>query len=308
MKDVSLKQLRYFQAVMENGHFGRAAEACAISQPALSMRIKELEQSLGTVLFERSARHVRPTRFGEAFAARVRDVLLAVDELGEFARASRDRLAGRLHLGIIPTIAPYLLPALVAELGRSHPEIDLDIHETITSRLIAELLDGRLDAAIVALPVGEATLTEVELFSEPFVLVRPAAEADLPAPERDDLHHRRVLLLDEGHCFRDQALAFCGLPAAQNTSSGLAGSSLSTLVQMVGAGLGVTLIPDMAIDVEARWPSVCVTRLTDPQPVRAVGMIWRKTSPLAEQFAEIGDVVRRAAAAKGLSEPDLASE
>jgi LysR family hydrogen peroxide-inducible transcriptional activator len=157
--------LRYFNALARQGHFGRAAEACAISQPALSMQIKELEEVLGGVLLERSPRQVALTTFGEEAAPRVRDILRLVDELEDLARASRDRLAGRLRIGMIPTIAPYLLPEVIGNLTHMHPELDIHVRETLTPKLIEELADGRLDTAIVALPVSEPSLVEVALFS-----------------------------------------------------------------------------------------------------------------------------------------------
>jgi DNA-binding transcriptional LysR family regulator len=169
MTNVTLRQLRYFNALARHGHFGRAAEACAISQPALSMQIKELEEALGGVLLERSPRQVALTEFGEVAAPRVRDILRLVDELGDLARASRDRLVGRLRIGMIPTIAPYLLPEVIGNLTRMHPELDIHVRETLTPKLIQELAEGRLDTAIVALPVSEPSLVEVALFSEHFV-------------------------------------------------------------------------------------------------------------------------------------------
>src|SRR6188768_3161615 len=153
MIQMTLRQLRYFDALARHGHFGRAAESCSISQPALSMQIKEMEEVLGGVLLERSARQVTLTKFGEEIVQRVREILRSVDELGDFARASRDRLAGRLRIGMIPTIAPYLLPAIIGDLMRTHPELDIHIREAMTSKLIEELVDGRIDTAIVALPV-----------------------------------------------------------------------------------------------------------------------------------------------------------
>ncbi len=298
MKNLTLKQLRYFEALAQHGHFGRAAEASAISQPALSMQIRELEDALGTALFERGARHVRLTSFGEEFAQRARDILRAVDDLGELARASRERWAGRLRLGVIPTIAPYLLPRIIGDLGRTHPGLDIHVRETVTPRLIQELTDGRLDTAIVALPLSEPALTEVALFSENLVLVRPGAEAGKPVPSPDALREMRLLLLEEGHCFRDQALSLCNMPSTR-PREGLDGSSLSTLVQMVGAGIGVTLIPEMAVSVETRSAPVSVARFEGAQPTRTIGMIWRKSSPLAPQLQEIAEVVRQSAEAPG---------
>jgi LysR family transcriptional regulator, hydrogen peroxide-inducible genes activator len=289
MINVTLRQLRYFDALARHGHFGRAAEACAISQPALSMQIKEMEEALGGVLLERSARQVALTKFGEELLQRVREILRSVDELGDFARASRDRLAGRLRVGMIPTIAPYLLPKVIENLARLHPELDIHVRETLTPKLIKEVAEGRLDTAIVALPVSEPSLTEIALFKENFLFVRPGAQAGMPVPSRESLREMKLLLLEEGHCFRDQALSFCNMQAPPREV--LDASSLSTLVQMVGAGIGVTLIPEMAVAVETRSAAVSVARFKNPQPSRTIGMVWRKSSPLARQLQQISEVV-----------------
>ena len=289
MINVTLRQLRYFDALARHGHFGRAAEACAISQPALSMQIKELEDTLGGMLLERSARQVALTRFGEDLARRARDILRSVDELGDFARASRDRLAGRLRIGMIPTIAPYLLPKVIGNLTQTHPEIDIQVREALTPKLIQELAEGRLDTAIVALPVSETSLTEVALFNENFLLVRPRKDEGTPVPSREMLREMR-LLLEEGHCFRGQALSFCKMQSSPPREM-LDANSLSTLVQMVSAGIGVTLIPEMAVAVETRSASVSVARFKNPQPSRTIGMVWRKKSPLARQLLQISEVV-----------------
>jgi LysR family hydrogen peroxide-inducible transcriptional activator len=312
MIHITFKQLLYFDALAGHCHFGRAAEACAISQPALSMQIKELEEALGGVLLERGARQVRLTRFGEEVAQRVRDILRSVDELGDFARASRDRLVGRLRVGMIPTIAPYLLPTVIENLTRLHPELEIHVRETLTPKLIQELADGRLDTAIVALPVSEPSLTEAVLFSENFLLVRPGEDEGTPVPSSEKLREMRLLLLEEGHCFRDQALSFCNMQSPSPREV-LDASSLSTLVQMVGAGIGVTLIPEMAVAVETRSAPVSVVRFKNPQPSRTIGMVWRKTSPLARQLRQISEVVCLSADAlrkrrtKGTSSRDLRS-
>jgi LysR family hydrogen peroxide-inducible transcriptional activator len=294
MIETTLRQLRYFDALAGHSHFGRAAAACGISQPALSMQIKELEEALGAVLIERGARQVRLTKFGEEAALRARDILRSVDELGDFARASRGWLAGQLHIGMIPTIAPYLLPTVIGNLTRMHPELDVHVREALTSRLIQELVEGRLDTAIVALPVSEPSLTEVALFAENFLLVRPGEDEGTPVPSSETLREMRLLLLEEGHCFRDQALSFCNMQSSPPREV-LDASSLSTLVQMVSAGMGVTLIPEMAVTVETRSASVSVARFKDPQPSRTIGMIWRKTSPLAGQLLQLSEVVCRSA-------------
>lgn len=294
MANITLKQLRYFDALARHLHFGRAADASAISQPALSTRIKELEQTLGTALFERGPRHVSLTAFGEDFAVRARDILRSVDELGDMARAARGGLTGRLRIGVIPTIAPYLLPTLIGELTRAHPEIDVHVRETVTPRLLEELDDGQLDTAILALPIDAPALIEKPLFDEALVLVRHEAEAQAPIPAKEKLREMKLLLLEEGHCFRDQALSFCNVPSPQ-PRDGLDGSSLSTLVQMVGAGIGVTLIPEMAVPVETRSAPVTIGRFEGAEPQRTVGMVWRKTHPLVAQLEQIAAIVQHSA-------------
>ena len=298
MNNLTLKQLRYFEALAHHGHFGRAAEACAVTQPALSLQIRDLEDSLGAVLFERGARQVRLTRFGEDFAPRVRSILRSVEELGDLARASRDRLSGRLRIGVIPTVAPYLLPAVIYGPTQQHAGLHIRLRETLTARLLRELAEGRLDTAIAALPVSDAALEEVPLFAESFVLVRPAEDAEQPVPNSEMLREMRLLLLEEGHCFRDQALSFCDMHAARPREV-LEGSSLSTLVQMVGAGIGVTLIPEMAVAVETRSAAVSIARFPAPEPQRTIGMIWRRSNPLSSQLLQISHGVRAAAQSIG---------
>lgn len=291
-----MKHLRYFEALAQHGHFGRAAEACAISQPALSLQIKELEEILGVPLVERGMRQIRLTSLGTEFARRARSILRAVDELDDLARASLSPLAGRLRIGVIPTVAPYLLPTLLTRITARFPGLDLRPREAVTQRLVEDLLEGRLDTAIVALPVSEPSLVEVPLLEEEFVLVRPRADADKPVPNPDMLREMQLLLLEEGHCFREQALSYCNFSPSQPREL-MEGSSLTTLVQMVGAGIGVTLIPQMAVRIETAQAQVCVARLTPP-PARMIGMVWRRTNPLAEQFALLAGMVRETGAAQ----------
>ena len=293
MIGITIRHLRYFEALAQQGHFGRAADVCAISQTALSLQMKELEALLGAPLIERGARQIRLTALGEDFALRVRDILRAVDELGDLARASSGPLVGRLRLGVIPTIAPYFLPHVMQGLMARYPGLDLRPREAITQRLIEDLIAGRLDMAIVALPISEPSLVEERLFDEEFVLVRALADADRPVPSPDTLRAMRLLLLEEGHCFRDQALSYCNT-AASLPRDLMEGSSLTTLVQMVGAGIGVTLIPEMALTIETRSAPVSTARLAAPRPSRTIGMIWRKSNPLASQFGQITDSIRQA--------------
>ena len=296
MKNLTLKQFRYFEALAREGHFGRAAELCSISQPALSLQIKDLEDSLGTPVFERGARQIRLTAFGEAFRARVQTILQAVDELDDLARTARRQPFSRLRLGVIPTVAPYLLPRIIGDLLAAFPGLDLNVRESVTPKLLQELAEGRLDAAIVALPISDPAFAEWPLLSEEFVLLRPESDAAKPVPDVDALKTMRLLLLEEGHCFRDQALAFCGIDAARPREM-LEGSTLATLVQMVGAGIGVTLIPAMAVPVETRAAKVAVSHFKGTIPNRRIGMIWRKSNPLGAGLQEIGAIIRHSLAA-----------
>lgn len=291
MMSLTMKHLRYFDALARHGHFGRAAKACSISQPALSVQMKELEALLDAPLIERSARQIRLSNLGEALAERARDILRAVDEIEDLSRTFQGPLAGLFRLGVIPTVAPYLLPDLIKDLTARYPNLDIRPREAITQKLIRDLVDGRLDAAIVALPISEPALHEEPLFEEEFVLVRPIAESGQPVPKPDTLREMRLLLLEEGHCFRDQALSFCNASSSPLRHL-MEGSSLSTLVQMVGAGIGVTLIPEMAVSIESGSAPVCVVQLPDPRPMRKIGMVWRKSAPLADQFALIAERVR----------------
>lgn len=292
MIPITLKHLRYFDALARHRHFGRAAEASSISQPALSLQVKELEDILGAPLVERGARQISLTALGEEFALRARDVLRAVDELGALARAST-ALSGRLRLGVIPTVAPYLLPRVMRHLAAAYPDLDLRPREAVTPKLVRDLAERRLDLALLALPVSEPSLVETPLFDEEFLLVRNLDAAHLPVPPLADLPAEPLLLLEEGHCFRDQAIAVCKLPP-RPTGEIMEGSSLSTLVQMVGAGIGVTLIPEMAAEVELRSAPVVLHKLPEPRPKRTIGLVWRRSNPLSERFSDLAEGLRAA--------------
>jgi LysR family hydrogen peroxide-inducible transcriptional activator len=292
MIGITIKHLRYFEALARLGHFGRAAADCAISQPALSVQIKDLEDLLGAPLVERGPKTIRVTGLGEEVAARARDILRSVDELGDLARASHNPLIGRLRIGVIPTIAPYYLPSVIRTLGTQFPGLNVLPREAITERLIGDLLDGTLDTAIMALPVSEPRLQEVPLFDEDFVLVRPVNDAEKPVPSTEMLRDMRLLLLQEGHCFREQALSFCNISPTSPRAL-MEGSSLSTLVQMVGAGIGVTLIPEMAVKIDTQSAPVSVARLPAPRPTRRIGMVWRKTNPLSDRLTHMAEILRQ---------------
>lgn len=306
MKNLTLKQMRYFEALARHRRFRLAADACAISQPALSMQIKEMEEDVGQDLFERSARDVKLTAFGEIFALRVREILRDVDELGELARAARNAFLSRLRIGVIPTVAPYLLPTIINDLNRNFEGIEIRIRETQTTRLLEELKQGDLDLAIVALPISEPSLTELKLFDEEFVLVRSRDDEGKPVPERTALPKMRLLLLEEGHCFRNQALSFCNVGSSQPREV-MEGSSLSTLVQMVSAGIGITLIPEMAVSMETRSAHVSISHFEAPAPSRSIGMIWRNATPLSRQLHDISEVIKsstqRARESTGVTQP-----
>lgn len=291
MDKITIRHLRYVEAVARHRHFGKAASACAISQPALSMQVGDLESILGATLFERSSRQIRLTPFGRTFLHKAEEILRSMDELGDIARSANSGIPQDLRIGIIPTIAPYLLPEIIRVVTHRYPQIHLEVRETQTRNLIDELNEGQLDIAIVALPVSESNLLEVALFSETFVLVRPRSGKHEPVPDKASLSQMRLLLLEEGHCFREQALDYCSIGRSSKRQA-LNGSSLSTLVQMVGSGMGVTLIPEMAVEVETRSADVSVARFAAPAPGRTVGMIWRKSNPLSDRFTEIADVVR----------------
>ncbi|WP_420337064.1 hydrogen peroxide-inducible genes activator [Roseibium sp.] len=291
MIGLTLKHLKYINALATHKHFGRAAEACAITQPALSIQIKELEAMMGAPLVERNARQVHMTPLGRELVERAQGILVAVDELSDVVRAAKGPMSGRFRLGIIPTIAPYIFPNVVTSLAEQFPGLDLQPREAITQSLVEDLLAHKLDAAVVALPISDPTIREFALFKEDFVLVRNLKDDDKPVPSPSRLKEMKLLLLEEGHCFRDQAISFCDL-SGPTTREVMEGSSLSTLVQMVGAGIGLTLIPEMAVPFETRSADVSVARFKSKSPSRTIGLIWRKSNPLKEQLLEIGAVVR----------------
>lgn len=291
---ITLRQLRYLSALARHRHFGRAAEECAISQPALSMQVRELEREIGAKLVERRPGDIELTEIGTEVSQRAEHILAATRDLVDFAR-HREVLAGPLKLGIIPTLAPYVLPRVLPQLQHAYPRLRLEVRETQTKSLIDELSSGSLDVVMLALPVEGADLETLALFDDPFLLAVPADDP-LPARARvgvNDVNQRRLILLEEGHCLRDQALAFCATRRADQPA-GLGATSLSTVMQMVANGYGVTLVPEVAIDTKVHDPRVKLLRFRDPQPGRSVGLAWRKTSPRARDFEALGDVIRGA--------------
>ena len=289
---ITLRQLRYLASLARHRHFGRAAEDCSVTQPALSMQIRELEREIGTELVERRPNDIALTETGAEVAARAERILAATRDLVDFAR-HRAVLSGALKLGIIPTLAPYVLPRVLPRLQRDYPQLRLEVRETQTKPLIEELARGELDCVMLALPAEGADVETLKLFDDPFLLALPAGEA-LPARGRvsvDDVDQRRLILLEEGHCLRDQALAFCATPR-RDAPAGLGATSLATVMQMVANGYGVTLVPEVAVGAEVRDDRVKLMRFAAPEPMRAVGLAWRRTSPRRQDFAALGEVVR----------------
>lgn len=292
---VTVRQLQYVVAVAETLSFRRAAERCHVSQPSLSAQVAEVESALGVQLFERDRRHVLVTAAGEAVVARARVVLLAVEDLVDSAKQHSDPLAGTLRLGVIPTIAPYLLPDLDPALRAAFPRLTLWWTEDKTETLVAALHRGELDAALVALEADLGDLDHAVVGEDPFVLA--AASTDTFAASREtirlaDLGGRRMLLLDDGHCFRDQALELCARGGA--TELGFRATSLMTLVQMVAAGDSLTLLPKLAVAVENRRGSLRILPFEAPAPKRTLGLVWRPSSPLAASLRALADAARLA--------------
>ena len=293
---VSLRQLRYFLAVARSGHFGAAAERCAVTQPALSMQIQELEKELGLQLLERGRKGVGLTAGGREIAVRAARVLADVRDLVDSARHLSDAFSGPFRFGAIPSIAPYLLPQLLPLIRARHPDLDLHLRETQTQRLLEELADGDLDLVLLALPIEHPGIETMSLFEDRFLLAVPASRviAKNVRATPDLLREDRLLLLEEGHCLRDQALAFCHLRQVESIDT-FGASSLSTIVQMVSNGLGLTLLPELSLELEARRADIRLMRFANPEPQRIVGLAWRETSPRKPEFAALGDLVLQAA-------------
>jgi LysR family transcriptional regulator, hydrogen peroxide-inducible genes activator len=291
---ISLRQLRYFASLARHRHFGHAADDCAVTQPALSMQIRELEREIGAELVERRAGEVALTGTGIEVAERAERILAATRDLVDFAR-HREILAGSLKLGIIPTLAPYLLPRLLPRLQQAYPSLRLDMRETQTAVLTGELIAGDLDCVLLALPIKHADVETAALFRDRFLL---AAPADEPMPRRAlkaaDVDEHRLILLEEGHCLRDQALAFCATPR-RDSAAALGSTSLATVMQMVANGYGITLLPEIAAEQEARDERVTLKRFRAPEPGRTIGLAWRKTSPRRRDFVALGEAVKQAA-------------
>ncbi len=280
MIDIKLKDLRYLVAVADSRHFGRAAVRCFVSQPTLSAQLKKLEQYLGVQLIERQPNNVTLTDAGEQIVARARRILEASEEVVTLARAHRDPLAGGLRLALLPTIWPYLLPRVSQAIRKSLPRLELGLYEYQTAPMLAKLQSGEIDVGILALPVELDGLEARELYSEPFTVAVPATHklAKRDTVRVEELKGETVLLLEDGHCLRDQALEVCSRIGAQEKQDFRA-TSLETLRQMVATGAGITLLPELASrGAYGNARGVAVRPFSKPQPLRHVGAVWRKTS------------------------------
>ena len=290
---MNLRDLKYLVALAELRHFGKAAEACFVSQPTLSMQIRKLEEELGVALFERAPRKVMLTPAGQDMVQRARRVLAEVDQMKEAARRSKDPEAGVLRLGVFPTLGPYLLPHVVPQLRERFPQLELQLVEEKSDILLQRLREGRLDAALLALPLHDEQLHAQFLFEEPFVFAAPAQHplAQGDALSIDALTDETLLLLEDGHCLRDQALDVCRLSGAQE-KAGFRATSLETLRQMVAAGAGVTLLPALAVHAPVAQPSnIRVVPFRDPPPSRRIALVWRKSSAMDGFLLTLADTI-----------------
>jgi LysR family hydrogen peroxide-inducible transcriptional activator len=292
----TLRQLRYFVTLAETQHFGQAALRCHVTQPALSMQIKELEAALGAPLVERARKGTLLTPAGREVARRARAILQSVQDLADLARQRAQILSGPLRVGVIPTIGPYLLPRILPRLHEVFPKLQLSVRETQTMLLARELLAGSLDLLILALPLKQPEIEELPLFDDVFALALPSRHP-LGGRERvaqTDLTGEHLLLLEEGHCLRDQALAV-GQAAGASERDDFRASSLATVVQMVASGYGCTILPELAVPVEVNdRQGLRVVPFDRPPPVRTIGLAWRRTSPRQSEFVAFGQVVVQA--------------
>ena len=289
---MTLQELRYLVALADHSHFGRAAKACHISQPTLSTQVRKLEEQLGVTLFERTNKSVHVTAAGEEIVARARRILADSDAILEAGQRQSAPLSGSFRLGVIPTLGPYLLPWLVPALRRDYPALRLAVQEEMTARLLEGLSSHRLDAALLALPVNQTGLESRPLFDEPFWLATPRGDklAKGKAVTQDELHGQPLLLLTEGHCLRDQALAICGSPESKGAPEGdFRATSLETLRQMVATGLGRTLLPAMALG-QPRDSAIALRPLAGGIG-RRVGLVWRRSYPAARDIELLGKVI-----------------
>ncbi|MGN6512950.1 MAG: LysR substrate-binding domain-containing protein [Lysobacteraceae bacterium] len=289
---MNLRDLRYLVALADHRHFGRAAAASFVSQPTLSTQVRKLEEELGVALVERAPRKVMLTPAGRDMAERARRILAEVEQMKEAARRTRDPEAGTVRLGLFPTLAPYLLPHVLPRIRARFPRLELLLVEEKTDQILARLRDGQLDAGLLALPLHDEQLHVEPLFEEPFVLAVPASHPFAKREKPLDLHDlddQHLLLLEEGHCLRDQALDVCRAAGA-GERDGFRATSLETLRQMVAAGVGITLLPTLAVQPPVPpSPDMRLLPFKGRAPRREIAMVWRRSSAMGgflEQLAQ----------------------
>lgn len=291
---MTLQELKYLVALADHGHFGRAAEACFITQSTLSTQIKKLEDFLGVTLFDRSLKRVSPTPIGREILQAARNIVEEAERIREVARHAQDPMARTIHLGVIPTLGPYYLPHALTLVHRKYPGLRLLLREEMTPQILEHLIDGKLDAGLLALPVLDDNLKIEPLFHEPFLAALPAghALAGHDTLKVSQLEGEKLMLLDEGHCLRDQALDVCGTNAGGREE--VRATSLETLRQMVGMGLGITLLPALAVDAAPRASkkTVEIRPFRAPAPGRTIGLVWRKRAPFPETFERLAATLK----------------
>ncbi|OJW90872.1 LysR substrate-binding domain-containing protein [Thiobacillus sp. 65-1402] len=293
---MTLQELKYLVALADHGHFGRAAESCFITQSTLSTQIKKLEDFLGVTLFDRSLKRVAPTPIGREILQAARNIVEESERIRELARHAQDPMARTVHLGVIPTLGPYYLPHALTLVHRKYPGLRLLLREEMTQHILERLDAGTLDAGLLALPVADDGLRVEPLFYEPFFAALPAGH---PLAKRDvlkvnDIMAEKLLLLDEGHCLRDQALDVCG--GGSRGREEVRATSLETLRQMVGLGLGLTLLPALAVDAAPRASkkAVEIRPFRAPPPGRTIGLVWRRRAPFPETFERLALLLKSA--------------
>lgn len=294
---ITIRQMRYFEALAATGHFGKAAELVNVSQPALSAQIAEMERQLDVKLVERSRAGAFLTPEGEELLPDIRDILQRTDRLPAKVKTGQGLLTGRLRLGVIPTVAPYLVPQLIPDARSRYPFLSIELKEMLTAGCLEDLRHGRLDCAIVALPASGDGFEQMELFKDRFLMASCEDENIIlmsPMTE-DNVDVERLLLLEEGHCLRDQALAVCGMSAGRRVAN-YGATSMATLLQMVSHGMGITLIPEIAVRDERSRNRMRIVPFAEPQPSRTIGMIWRSSSSgRRRDFEALAEIVREGA-------------
>jgi LysR family hydrogen peroxide-inducible transcriptional activator len=293
----TLKQLQYFVALKDHGHFGRAANACFVTQSTISAGIRELETLIGVTLVERTRRVVRFTPLGDRIADKARRVIRESEELADMARAAGRPLSGEMRMSVIPTIAPFMLPRILPALRRDYPDLKLFLREEITGAACEGLHNGRTDCVLLALPYACGEVAAAPLFDDRLFVAFPDGDRPIPPATiaADDIDETRLLLLEDGHCLKDHALAACNRPEL-GAQAMMLGTSLHTIVQMVDNGLGVTMLPEMAIDAGIlEHTRVSARPLAAEHATRTIALVWRRASPRERDFKLLADVLKAAA-------------